>query len=339
MGGGQPHPRQPLPGPRLRRLGDLQRLAPPRSGWRSRATAGRRFAKAVTITEPNQTGPDQRVRLPGGRRGRQRLRLGRIRPPEPQRPQDDLRAPLERRRRHLVGVRAGRRRPRLMPGCCLPNTTLPRRHPRALRRQPRPPRPPLPGLGGLGRQPVRRQVHPVDRLRSTPGQRRSSSTTTRTRRRPTSSSRQVAAGPGGAVAVNFYDRRAACPEDPSILPERRRPDELLHRRRRCRRSRTTEPAPCRSAATSASRTSPGTRSSPARRSTGSTRWPARRTPTRARPAPSSATTSASRSRESNVYTLAVSTHYPSGVIMADGGVPVYYQQQVLETVSRTALGL
>jgi hypothetical protein len=30
---------------------------------------------------------------------------------------------------------------------------------------------------------------------------------------------QVAAGPGGAVAVNFYDRRAACPDDPSILPE------------------------------------------------------------------------------------------------------------------------
>jgi hypothetical protein len=30
---------------------------------------------------------------------------------------------------------------------------------------------------------------------------------------------QVAAGPGGAVAVNFYDRRAACPQDPSILPE------------------------------------------------------------------------------------------------------------------------
>ena len=28
----------------------------------------------------------------------------------------------------------------------------------------------------------------------------------------------VAAGPGGAVAVAFYDRRANCPSDPSILP-------------------------------------------------------------------------------------------------------------------------
>ena len=30
---------------------------------------------------------------------------------------------------------------------------------------------------------------------------------------------QVAAGPGGAVAVNFYDRRAACPDESGILPE------------------------------------------------------------------------------------------------------------------------
>src|SRR5437879_3723985 len=27
----------------------------------------------------------------------------------------------------------------------------------------------------------------------------------------------IAAGPGGAVAVAFYDRRAACPSDPSVL--------------------------------------------------------------------------------------------------------------------------
>src|SRR5438445_173114 len=28
----------------------------------------------------------------------------------------------------------------------------------------------------------------------------------------------VAAGPGGAVAVEFYDRRRACPNDASVLP-------------------------------------------------------------------------------------------------------------------------
>jgi len=41
---------------------------------------------------------------------------------------------------------------------------------------------------------------------------------------------------------------------------------------------------------------------------------------------------------SNVYTFPVSTHYPSG-IRADEGSPIYYQQQVLGTVSRSDLGI
>jgi hypothetical protein len=40
----------------------------------------------------------------------------------------------------------------------------------------------------------------------------------------------------------------------------------------------------------------------------------------------------------NVYVFAVSTHYPSTVVADEGG-PVYYQQQVLSTLSRTDLGL
>ena len=43
--------------------------------------------------------------------------------------------------------------------------------------------------------------------------------------------------------------------------------------------------------------------------------------------------------DENVYTLAVSTHYPFCGVTADEGGPVYYQQQVLETISRTALGI
>jgi hypothetical protein len=39
----------------------------------------------------------------------------------------------------------------------------------------------------------------------------------------------------------------------------------------------------------------------------------------------------------NIYALFVSTHYPSDVI-ADGGGPVYYQQQVLATVPRSDFG-
>src|SRR5216117_649720 len=40
---------------------------------------------------------------------------------------------------------------------------------------------------------------------------------------------------------------------------------------------------------------------------------------------------------SNIYALFVSTHYPSNVTADEGG-PVYYQQQVLATVKRSALG-
>ena len=39
----------------------------------------------------------------------------------------------------------------------------------------------------------------------------------------------------------------------------------------------------------------------------------------------------------NIYGLFASTHYPSDVT-ADGGSPVYYQQQVLATVPRTDFG-
>jgi hypothetical protein len=41
----------------------------------------------------------------------------------------------------------------------------------------------------------------------------------------------------------------------------------------------------------------------------------------------------------NVYALSVSTHYPALDVQADDGGPIYYQQQVLATISRSALGL
>ncbi len=40
-----------------------------------------------------------------------------------------------------------------------------------------------------------------------------------------------------------------------------------------------------------------------------------------------------------VYPHAVSTHYPSATVRADDGGPVYYQEQVLGTVARAALGI
>src|SRR5437764_330577 len=39
----------------------------------------------------------------------------------------------------------------------------------------------------------------------------------------------------------------------------------------------------------------------------------------------------------NLYTFGVSTHYPSQTVVADGGGPVYYQNEVLGTVPRSAI--
>jgi hypothetical protein len=40
----------------------------------------------------------------------------------------------------------------------------------------------------------------------------------------------------------------------------------------------------------------------------------------------------------NLYTFAVSTHYPSRTVRADDGGPVYYQDQALGIVPRTTFG-
>jgi hypothetical protein len=40
----------------------------------------------------------------------------------------------------------------------------------------------------------------------------------------------------------------------------------------------------------------------------------------------------------NIYTLSVSTHYLS-TVKADDGSTLYYQQQVLGTISRASLGI
>jgi hypothetical protein len=150
---------------------------------------------------------------------------------------------------------------------------------------------------------------------------------------------QVAAGPDGAVAVAFYDRRAACPDDPAIVPDHvgranfcidvslqafhdgggeggaepvgdnvrvsqftwdpEQPDHTID---------GIDQMAC------AAHTDPCT--------------------TRAFIGDYFGVAVSA----GNVYTLAVSTHYPSGVT-GDGGVPVYYQQQVLGKVARADLGL
>jgi hypothetical protein len=148
---------------------------------------------------------------------------------------------------------------------------------------------------------------------------------------------QVAAGPGGAVAVNFYDRRAACPDDPSILPEH------VGRRNFCI---DVSLQAFKDGGNGAVRVGPNVRVS---QFTWDPEQPGQTIDGIDQMACAAHTDPCVERAfigdyfglaisKGNVYTLAVSTHYPSDVI-ADNGGPVYYQQQVLETVSRAALGI
>jgi hypothetical protein len=145
----------------------------------------------------------------------------------------------------------------------------------------------------------------------------------------------VAAGPNGAVAVAFYDRRLACPSDPSIGDGNAGAANL-----------------CIDTTLQAFKDS-GTGAIPVG---GNVRisnfsWD----PTQpletidGLPQESCAGHSIPCRRgfigdyfglaisAQNIYAFFVSTHYPSSVI-GDQGSPVYYQQQVLSTVQRSAFG-
>jgi hypothetical protein len=143
----------------------------------------------------------------------------------------------------------------------------------------------------------------------------------------------VAAGPGGAVAVAFYDRRLACPNDPSILP-----------------ADVGKTNFCIDVSLQAYKDS-GSGAVPVGHNARITdfSWDPQQ------PGQSVGGLSQLPCADANcavgfigdyfglavsggnIYALFVSTHYPSGVT-ADGGGPVYYQQQVLATVPRSDFG-
>ena len=146
----------------------------------------------------------------------------------------------------------------------------------------------------------------------------------------------VAEGPGGAVAIAFYDRRAACPSDSSVLPaDVGRAnfciDVFLQAYRDSGNGAVPVGANVRVSAF-----------------TWDPQNPAQHVGGLGQMACASHDDPCSVSfigdyfglavSAGNVYVLSVSTHYPSGV-QADEGGPVYYQQQVLSTVPRSALGL
>jgi hypothetical protein len=146
----------------------------------------------------------------------------------------------------------------------------------------------------------------------------------------------VAAGPNGAVAVAFYDRRAACPADPGVLAAD------VGRTNFCI---DTSLQVYKDTGAGAVPVGPNVRFStftwdpmnPAQKvgGIGQMACAGARDP---------CTTNAFIGdyfglaiSQGNIYGLFVSTHYPSNVT-ADGGGPVYYQQQVLATVPRAAFG-
>jgi hypothetical protein len=147
----------------------------------------------------------------------------------------------------------------------------------------------------------------------------------------------VAAGPGGAVAVAFYDRRSACPSDPSVLPAD------VGRTNFCI---DTSLQPYKDSGSGAAPVGANVRISqftwdpeqPGQHLGGLSQYPC----AGARdPCPAGSgfigdyfglAVSAH-----NIYALMVSTHYPSTVTADEGGL-VYYQQQVLATVPRSDLG-
>ena len=147
----------------------------------------------------------------------------------------------------------------------------------------------------------------------------------------------IAAGPGGAVAIAFYDRRLACPSDPSVLPAD------VGRTNFCI---DTSLQAYKDSGAGAERVGGNVRISqftwdpeqPGQHLGGLSQYPC----AGARdPCPTGrgfigdyfglAVSSG------NIYALMVSTHYPSSVTADEGG-PIYYQQQVLATVPRSTFG-
>jgi hypothetical protein len=145
----------------------------------------------------------------------------------------------------------------------------------------------------------------------------------------------VAAGPKGGVAIAFYDRRAPCPSDPSILPaDVGRTNFCVDVSLQAYKDRGTDKGAVPVGGNDRITQFTWDPQQPGQHLGGIPQLPCADA--------NCATTFIGdyfglAMSNSNVYALFVSTHYPSAVTADEGG-PIYYQQQVLATVSRTALG-
>jgi hypothetical protein len=147
----------------------------------------------------------------------------------------------------------------------------------------------------------------------------------------------VAAGRGGAVAVAFYDRRAACPNNPSVLPaDVGRTNFCIDTSLQAYKDNGSGAVPVGANVRISNFT--WDPEQPGQHLGGLSQYPC-----------AGARDPCPRGRgfigdyfalaisNANIYALMVSTHYPSSVTADEGG-PVYYQQQVLATVPRAGFG-
>ena len=147
----------------------------------------------------------------------------------------------------------------------------------------------------------------------------------------------VAAGPNGAVAVAFYDRRLACPDDESIIPAHvGRTNFCIDTTLQTYKDTGAGVAPVGDNVRISEFT--WDPEQPGQHVDGISQYPCAG---HRDPCPNGTGFigdyfGLAISAE-NVYSLFVSTHYPSSVTADEGG-PVYHQQQVLATVPRSTFG-
>jgi hypothetical protein len=147
----------------------------------------------------------------------------------------------------------------------------------------------------------------------------------------------VAAGPDGAVAVAFYDRRQACPDEPSVLPaDVGRTNFCIDTSLQAYKDSGNGAVPVAGNARISQFT--WDPEQPGQHLDGISQYPC----AGARdPCPRGSGFIGDyfglAISAGNIYALMVSTHYPS-TVTADEGGPIYYQAQVLATVPRGDFG-
>jgi hypothetical protein len=150
----------------------------------------------------------------------------------------------------------------------------------------------------------------------------------------------VAAGPDGAVAVAFYDRRANCPDDPSILPAHRgAANTCIDVSLQAYKDRGDDAGAAPVGGNVRASQFTWDPDQPQQKVGGLTQYPcAGHTDPCARGEGFIGDYFGLAISGANIYTFGVSTHYPSSTVTADGGGPVYYQNQVVGIVPRSTFG-